>query len=162
MKRRIWLILTVAILFGIEAPLCALACVDAGNSQFTTLDASTGSTPSAGHADPIRRITRDTQSNQSNEANQGHRSQAPCHGSQSAPASNDAPGSHQDCGCDFAVEGLVSDSPSGMNHSLVGWTPMTHTASDVVFAADRQVAKAISQSNLPSPDILLLKSTLLI
>lgn len=141
-KRRFWLILTMAILFGIEAPLCAFACVEAGAPQLATHDSEPVSEATP-HLDPT------------------HQRSAPCHGSKPDSAPADVPESHQDCGCDFTVEGLLSDSSSTATISVIGWTSPDGLI-DFIAADNREAWKASFESDIPPPDLLLLKSTLLI
>jgi len=140
----------MAILFGIEAPLCSLACVDAGDPQRVTLTHQTSSQTSP-----------DTSSQFPSDSGQGHRPQAPCHDTPSGSGPSNSPASHQDCGCDFAVEGLLSDSPIEAANFVMGLLPSSGFA-DFRAAEDREALKATFASDIPPPDILLLKSTLLI
>jgi hypothetical protein len=140
----------MAILFGIEAPLCALACVDAGDPQRATLTYQTSSQTSP-----------DTTSESSSASGQGHRPQAACHDTPSGSAPSNTPESHPDCGCDFVVEGLLSDSPIEAANFVMG-LPSSSAFVDFLAAEDREASKSTFASDIPPPDILLLKSTLLI
>ncbi|MFP6654277.1 MAG: hypothetical protein VCB25_01535 [Myxococcota bacterium] len=132
MKRRFWLSLTVTVLFGIGAPLCALACVDvtAGSEVVAQADRNSGSP-------------------------------APCHGSSSSQSPAEAPESHQDCGCDFSIDGLLPDAASAAAFSVVGWTHSQPVA-EIVVASKRAAMNRHFEPDMPVPDILLRKSTLLI
>lgn len=123
--RHIWRVASVAALAGLQAPLCALACLEG----------------------------------QVAEAAVAQRSEAPCHEPDRAP--DGAPTSDGGCGCETAREAflplseaswsvptLVSAATRGVRvppDSPTRWRPAVPEATD-----------------LPPPDILLLKSTLLI
>ncbi|HIK86615.1 MAG TPA: hypothetical protein EYG08_16040 [Myxococcales bacterium] len=134
MKRRFWLILTVTILFGIEVPVCAIACLDAfdSSSEISSADSS--------HEAP----------------------NMPCHESESRSAPTDSGESHDDCGCDFSVAGLLSDSPAlDVNSSHELGTFRTRLLSRLPIRY-REVAITEFENELPPRDLLLLKSTFLI
>ena len=125
MKRRTRQIATVVALIGLQAPICALACM-----QSPTLGLA-----AVGSAMP------------------------PCHerGSESSPSQ--APRSDRDC-CAFAGEAAVFDASVPVLIASVAvtsrsafWWPVAHAA---VAHVD------IIAASLPPPDILLLKSTLII
>ena len=134
------LILTVTILFGIQAPLCAFACADATSPEF----AAVGSDAYPGY--PA----------------QTDSSQAPCHESKSDPAPSEAPGAHEACGCDFVVEGLLSSTPNEATVSIVAWMPPESAIALFIFGEALEASKVTFAPGIPPPDILLLKSTLLI
>ena len=125
MKRRIWLIATLAALFGLGAPFCALACLQSPAADSVV----------AGGA------------------------MHPCHENDPDPSPPEAPGSDSDC-CEFAYDAIFFDAgtPSSITtpfatHRTASWQPV----SSVLLAQAVSVA-----TSLPPPDILLLKSTLLI
>lgn len=125
MKRRTWLIATVVALFGLQAPICALACLQG---------------PAAAQVAASSEMP-------------------PCHdrGSESSPG--EAPVSDDDC-CAFADEAAVFDASTPVEIASVAVTPRNTLWQPVSRAA---VAQTVSRSaSLPPPDILLLKSTLII
>ena len=127
LRRRVWLIATVAALFGLQAPLCALACLD---NPFDLL--------------PVASESGDH----------------PCH--QESPDPEPASGdSHGDC-CQLAYQaifpGSVDTASAGL--SLAEAPPSTVR---LLGQADCHLASVVPEfTDLPPPDILLLKSTLLI
>ena len=142
-KRRFWLILTMAILFGIEAPICAIACV-------------TGADGASVSVSPLAADSRSS-----------HHVESSCHESRGDSTPGDSPSSDQDCGCDFTVEGLLSTSPNVAATLAASWmSPNGLVASissiDGLGLATSEDARAAYQPGVPPPDILLLKSTLLI
>lgn len=145
MKRSFWLIWTVTILFGIEAPLCAMACVGADGLQIVSVE----------FPSDLANPGMDSTSRESPAP------KPPCHESGSDSSRPPTPDSHQDCGCDFAVEVLLSDSPAEVSTSLVGWLA-SDVSAEFKLARGGVASMATFASHLPPPDILLLKSTLLI
>ena len=125
LARHIWRVASVAALVGLQAPLCALACLE-GQPAEPTL---------------------------------AQHSQAPCHEQDRVP--DDTPSSDDGCGCEIAREAFLPASEAS-------WSVLT-----LVFAvphgvlvppdAEARWKPAVPEaSDLPPPDILLLKSTLLI
>ena len=118
-RRRIWLMATVAAFLTLQTPLCALACLE-----------------SPGEAQP------------------------PCHEGASSPGG--APPSHDDCeGCNLGSAALLQ-APDPHSEA-----PTPPPAALIAFSRGIDPggcpASAISaDTDLPPPDILLRKSTLLI
>lgn len=123
LRRQIWFIASVGALIGLQAPLCALACL------------ATQPAPVSQDAPPCHEPSPD-----------------------SAPA--EAPSSHADCGCEFASQALVSRAGEAT------FPPVQITARPRVWREARPELRGEPQvartTDLPAPDILLLKSTLLI
>ena len=124
MKRHTWLIATVVALFGLQAPICALACLQGPTADLT----EASSTP-------------------------------PCHerGPESPPSQ--APDADRNC-CAFASGATVFDAsvpvviaPLAVTPRIALWRPASQAA---VVHVDTM------RASLPPPDILLLKSTLII
>ena len=127
LRPRIWLMATVAAIFALQAPLCALACLD--------------SSVAAGAA--------------------AQEAEHPCHEQSRGSTPADTPTSHEGSGCDLGCEALLvgSDTPSNLPTLAV----VTPTASAEAFYSGLISAPAVpKEADLPPPDILLLKSTLLI
>ena len=120
---------TAAALLTLQAPLCALACLDTTETASAT--ASNGGMP-------------------------------PCHdeGSDRAPA--DSPRSHEDCGCELASEALVVDSNAYSTVAATASIVAPSVFSPVVSPPIRWVPSIPNNTDLPPPDILLRKSTLII
>lgn len=130
-KRRNGLIATLAALFVLQVPLCALACL-----------------PNAASAEPTT---------------EAHHDSAPCHEQAGASAPAEPVDAHDDCGCGdsyTAVLGNVDQTFSNVQSSPVIQTKALDEPLDVVFS--RTLRVRLSEADLPPPDILLLKSTLLI
>lgn len=133
LRRRIWLIATVTAFFVLQAPLCALAC-------FESLDVTGASADAA----PI--------------------SASPsCHDEQSPDSSaSGEPSSPLDCGCDFALQVVISHA-SDLDITQAPVFAISPRSQKLVFAAAVSELPAVFYgSDLPPPDILLLKSTLLL
>ena len=128
LRRSSWLIATLTALFGLQAPLCALACLDLSDS---TPVAAQGGEP-------------------------------PCHESSTDPSPTGAPGSHEGCGCESAYEALLPGTGSDLSSvSTLAFAP----PGTLPYPADSSAAIALpvpQVTDLPPPDILLIKSTLLI
>jgi hypothetical protein len=127
--KRVWLIATVTALFGLQAPLCALAC----------LEGSVDSAPVASQQE-----------------------ERPCHEESSDSSEPGAP-AHEGCGCEIAYDALIrgqtdaTSNVSGFVVLVVKSTPSEPLATELYRA--RWVPTA---TDLPPPDILLLKSTRII
>ena len=121
------LIATVATLFGLLAPPCALACL-------ASLE---------------------------EESSAAQLAESPCHEQNTDSTPSEAPSSHEDCGCEFDYEMLLPGSAAPSNvGTLVVISP---SAPRQPLHASTHWALAVPKdTDLPAPDILLLKSTLLI
>ena len=126
-KQRNWLIATATTLFVLQAPLCALACLE--RSEAATA--------------------------------QAHSPERPCHeeGSESTPT--DSPNSHEDCGCELGHQALVP-SPDAQLYAPFLAFASPGPSSEAVYSMVYFEPAAPRATDLPPPDILLLKSTLLI
>jgi hypothetical protein len=155
--------LTVTILFGIEAPLCAMACLD-------TVDVSLSESHVLADANPatresaVQRVVASDASPTSPSSPSSRSTGMPCHESGDGPAPAESGNAHDDCGCAWTVAGLISDSPAPLLNSspefrTFGTSSHLHLP---LLPRDREAAVAAFESELPPPDILLLKSTLLI
>ena len=124
-RRHIWLMATVAALFGLQASLCALACLDDPQPESTT----------------------------------AHHAEEPCHehGS-SSPVDRS---SHEDRGCEFGYEALVPSPPVSVSAPVLAFVPSTPRWQPT-HSSVRWAPPVPKDADLPPPDILLLKSTLLI
>ena len=121
-----WLVATMAALFLLQAPFCALACF--GGSE----------------ADPSA-VAENS-----------------CHeeSSDSSPAGESS--SHEDCGCSFASEALVSqpiDANATTSYEIFV-SPLRQ--SELTYSRTVQQLLVAQNADLPPPDILLLKSTFII
>ena len=87
--------------------------------------------------------------------------ESPCHGQDSDAMPSEVPSSHEDCGCEFTYEVLL---PGSAASSSVGTLVVIfESAPWQPLAANTHWTLTVPKdSDLPSPDILLLKSTLLI
>ena len=138
-KRSSGFIATLAVLFVLQAPLCAFACLDGVNEIDIAFD------------DPI------SQADPKPTSNAGRA----CHDEGPASTPPGAPGSHDDCGCEMGADALVSPSSDSTTlslqifvHASTRWDPTPSSGSwDAADARDL---------DLPPPDIPLLKSTLII
>jgi hypothetical protein len=129
MTRRVLLIATTAILFGLQAPLCALACID------SSADASPASVADA--------------------------SEHPCHEESSDSPQPGAP-SHEDCGCELAYEAVLPGAQD-TGSTTPTWALAPPSMHSRVADIPRYVPLLVTKlTDLPPPDFLLLKSTLLI
>jgi hypothetical protein len=131
-KRPIWLIATGLALFGLQVPLCALACMQGSDAESVT----------------------------------AQQAELPCHAQNSHEQSRDAspskaPCSEEDCGCDFAYEALLPIADGFSSHGSLVLVPLG-TPGQVFDSSVRRASAVPTSSDLPPPDILLLKSTLLI
>jgi hypothetical protein len=126
MQRRIWLMATVAALFGLQAPLCAIACLTSAGAESTAV----------------------------------HLAEPPCHEqvAQSSPPA--APPPHDDGCCEFAAEMVLPASAATSSVAALAVVPPL--ASQQLHASVRRAPAIPTVGDLPPPDILLLKSTLLI
>jgi hypothetical protein len=126
-KRSIWLIATVVTLFGLQVPLCVLACMQGSDAESIA----------------------------------AHPAEPPCHEQSSDSSPSEAPSTQQECGCEYAYEALLPSVDSIANHGsslfLLQGTPGQPLDSRVRWACGGPTS-----TDLPPPDILLLKSTLLI
>ena len=87
--------------------------------------------------------------------------ESPCHEENSDSMPSELPGSQEDCGCEIANEDLLP----GFVASLSGGTLVVISSSaprQSLEAGMRWALTLPEDTDLPSPDILLLKSTLLI
>ena len=145
-KRPIWLIATALALFGLQVPLCALACMQGSDAE---------STASQRVEPPCHGLKSGSKSVES----QGHQP-SPAESSGNASPTK-APCSQEECGCDFAYEALLpgidSISNQGSLALILGSTPGRPNDSSMP-----RFCAVPTSTDLPPPDILLLKSTLLI
>jgi hypothetical protein len=129
-KRRGSLIATVVALFGLQAPLCALACLESPDAE---------------------RVA-------------AHQTEHPCHEQAEQPADSStsgAPSTHEDCGCDLSYQALVSRAD--LSSSAVSLVLHRPDAQRLSTASQVHETLAVSRlPDLPPPDILLLKSILII
>lgn len=131
-KRRTWLIATLTALFVLQTPLCALACLPS--------PAPAESPAEAHHASP------------------------PCHEQTPTTAPTEPDDAHNDCGCED-VDRAVLASAADQTFSQVQSTPVLPARElrlSLIAAFNRMAGLQLNEANLPPPDILLLKSTLLI
>lgn len=91
-----------------------------------------------------------------------HDAESPCHAEPPEPSPADDPGSHADCeGCGLARAALLPGSDTGTLLPHVALAP--RGASQPAIRASASFAPAVSETtDLPPPDILLRKSTLLL
>lgn len=90
-------------------------------------------------------------------------SERPCHegNPDSSPASES--NSHDDCGCKLAPEALVSQlSESNTTTASIGIFLSAKQLTELTNSARGHTPRVKQDTNLPPPDILLLKSTLII
>ncbi len=144
-KRSNWLITTVTALFVLHAPLCTLACLDGANAIDKTDAAYTADTEQVSHAD----------TKPSSTAGQS------CHDEGPASSPPGVPGSQDDCGCENAANALVLQSSDSTTTSLQLFVPAAMRWERTASSASWDAAVAVDL-DLPPPDILLLKSTLII
>lgn len=133
MNRHAWIILSLAALFGLRAPLCVFACMDTGGSA------------------PAETTAHD--SGQS----------APCHGSgSSSPESPPSPVDHE-CDCDQTQLVLTKGDAKRAADALELPTPSLAVVLPL-SPVDPSSSPRLWRRHeaLPPPDVLLLKSTLLI
>jgi hypothetical protein len=126
--RRIWLIATVTALFGLQAPLCALAC----------LESPVDSAPVASQHE-----------------------EHPCHDESSDSSEPGAP-AHEGCGCEIAYDALIPGQTDATS-SISSFVFVVESTPSEPLAAEPYLAHWVpTATDLPPPDILLLKSTLII
>ncbi len=125
MKRRTGLIATLTAFFVLQAPICALACVENPAPDSAAV----------GHS---------------------------CHDESSGPSPAEEPASHEGCGCELAPEAFASQaSDSNLKQTHLHVAPVRRGPD--LSAAFESAASSIARNiDLPPPDILLVKSTLLI
>ncbi len=128
-KRRIWLTATTAALFTLQAPLCALACLESPE----TVSASAS-----------------------------HHGAQPCHDDGAEPAPADRPRSHEHCGCALVIEARVVETSSCSTVSAAASITSPKVFSQPGGAIVRWAPSVPSSTDLPPPDLLLLKSSLII
>ena len=132
MNRRALLIVSLAALFGLGAPLCLVACLEGG--------------PAA----PVAASAHDTEQS------------PPCHGG--APASPaEAPGSEHECDCASFPVLLTKGESTSFNGALHVAAPAPLLVAFRVPSSESSAPRLWErQRDLPPPDVLLLKSTLLV
>jgi len=86
---------------------------------------------------------------------------APCHGAGAPPASEDEPRSDHECGCDGFQLALTKLDSSKLG-SLGAEAPAPLRVAFLAPAIEIPPARLLRRHALPPPDILLLKSTLLL
>ena len=141
-KRRNWLIATLAALFVLQAPLCVLACLTNATQDESTAEALHASPPPCHEQAPHT---------------QAPHTQAPT----SAP---DKPAdTHNDCGCEDSFTAVLASADKTFTNVQTSQVIATKALEDPVGAVLRSTIDVrLSEADLPPPDILLLKSTLLI
>jgi hypothetical protein len=141
-KRRNWLIAILAALFVLQAPLCVLACLTNATQDESTAEALHASPPPCHEQAPHT---------------QAPHTQAPT----SAP---DKPAdTHNDCGCEDSFTAVLASADKTFTNVQTSQVIATKALEDPVGAALRSTIDVrLSEADLPPPDILLLKSTLLI
>ena len=134
MKRHALLTIAFAALFGVRAPLCALACLDAAPDAPIALVAA----PDA--------------------------AQPPCHGEPPAPAGTPDPAEHAcDCDRAQLVVSKGDAKQANANEPEASPTPTLAMASPRLPSAGSPAPGILRQAvRRPPPDILLLNSTLLL
>ena len=86
-----------------------------------------------------------------------------CHDEPSDSSPSGESNSHADCGCNFVSQALVSqasDYDSTSSSSEIVASP--EERSGLTFSTGVRASRGIQNADLPPPDILLLKSTLII
>ena len=141
-KRRNWLIAILAALFVLQAPLCVLACLTNAAQDESTAEALHASPPPCHEQAPHT---------------QAPHTQAPT----SAP---DKPAdTHNDCGCEDSFTAVLASADKTFANVQTSQVIATKALEDPVGAVLRSTIDVrLSEADLPPPDILLLKSTLLI
>jgi hypothetical protein len=141
-KRRNWLIAILAALFVLQAPLCVLACLTNATQDESTAEALHASPPPCHEQAPHT---------------QAPHTQAPT----SAP---DKPAdTHNDCGCEDSFTAVLASADKTFTNVQTSQVIATKALEDPVGAVLRSTIDVrLSEADLPPPDILLLKSTLLI
>jgi len=131
-KRPIWLIATVLALFGLQVPLCALACAQGPDAESIA----------------------------------AHQAEPPCHGQGSHGQSNDSspaetPRSEGECSCELAYEAPLLSADSFSSYGGVAFLPPGPSGRPLDSSV-RRACTVPTSTDLPPPDILLLKSSFLI
>ena len=136
-KRRNWLIAILAALFVLQAPLCVLACLTNATQDESTAEALHASPPPC-------------------------HEQAP-HTQTPTPAPNKPADTHNDCGCEDSFTAVLASADKTFTNVQTSQVIATKALEDPVGAVLRSTIDVrLSEADLPPPDILLLKSTLLI
>jgi hypothetical protein len=136
-KRRNWLIATLAALFVLQDPLCVLACLTNAAQDESTAETLHASPPPC-------------------------HEQAP-HTQTPTPAPNKPADTHNDCGCEDSFTAVLASSDKTFPNVQTSQVIATKALEDPVGAVFRSTIDVrLSEADLPPPDILLLKSTLLI
>jgi hypothetical protein len=148
-KRRDWLIATLTAFFVLQAPLCVLACLLDGDSKDGVAEHRAVSCH-----DPGRGPSSHLPSNSSPDSS---RSPSP------GPARSEPIGAHDNCGCGDTLSAVVPGAT---------WTAWNSTSSAAIVPSSLAYATEVAaswrrpippgQTDLPPPDILLLKSSFLI
>ena len=135
-KRRIWLMATVLALFVLTEPLCALACLPGSEPP------PMAGMAAADHAD----------SHCQNQA------PAPSHRTPSDPTR-----SHEDCGCEDAYAAVPASPPDGASNGGAAAIVVPSQRSETFATRAGWLPPApLEATDLPPPDILLRKSTLIL
>jgi hypothetical protein len=132
MNRYAWIVLSLAALVGLRAPLCTFACTEAASATVATAEDHTGD-------------------------------DAPCHGGPSG-VPEDSPSTDRHCDCDQLPVVLTAGDTTKAGVVLnAASVPAVAVATIEVpsLAGDRSSLRS-HHRRLPPPDLLLLKSTLLI
>ena len=136
-KRRNWLIAILAALFVLQAPLCVLACLTNAAQDESTAETLHASPPPC-------------------------HEQAP-HTQTPTPAPNKPADTHNDCGCEDSFTAVLASADKTFTNVQTSQVIATKALEDPVGAVLRSTIDVrLSEADLPPPDILLLKSTLLI
>ena len=136
-KRRNWLIATLAALFVLQAPLCVLACLTNAAQDESTAETLHASPPPC-------------------------HEQAP-HTQTPTPAPNKPADTHNDCGCEDSFTAVLASADKTFANVQTSQVIATKALADPFCAVLRSTIDVrLSEADLPPPDILLLKSTLLI
>ena len=136
-KRRNWLIATLAALFVLQAPLCVIACLTNAAQDESTAETLHASPPPC-------------------------HEQAP-HAQTPTPAPNKPADTHNDCGCEDSFTAVLASADKTFANVQTSQVIATKALEDPVGAVFRSTIDVrLSEADLPPPDILLLKSTLLI
>ena len=157
-RRHSALIAILASLFVLQAPLCALACLDLGETDVPALEKSAGeqatqplSGPLSGQeALPCHERTQGS-------SQEGEPGSMPAH----------APAPDRDCGCEsqsisealFLPSSPPAPSPAPLDRISFG---IPAPQSEPIAARLRSECRITRQTDLPPPDILLRNSTLLL
>jgi hypothetical protein len=134
MARISWLLAAVAVLFGLQLPLCAAACrhgAEASHARMAT---------AAAHA--------------------GEPATPPCHGAPAEPAPGADPDPHAECACSHAPAAVVAECERSARAQA-----LPAAAIDVATAPPALPVRTLApapHTDLPPPDLLLRKATLLL